>query len=113
MIGLKRNAVADRELHHRHVRTHLFEESQTLYDTMIEVDKLCFGEFVDVDFHYGANICVDAKRSIISPREMPRSFAIRSISTLVAGLTLLSLGRASGDFGHLRGFVDATAFVAG
>jgi hypothetical protein len=35
MIGLKRNAVADLEFHHRYVRTHLLEESQTLHDPMI------------------------------------------------------------------------------
>jgi len=87
MVGLKRNAVADLELHHLYVRTHLLEESQALHDTMIEVDKLCFGEFVDFDFHYGANVFADAKRSITSPRETPRSFAIRSSSTLVVGLT--------------------------
>lgn len=50
-VRLKLNPVADFELKHFRVRMHLVKEAQALDDTMVEVDQLCFGKSVDVDFH--------------------------------------------------------------
>jgi len=50
-VGLKLNPVADVELEHFGMRSHLMEEAQAFHDAIVEVDQFCFGEFVDVDLH--------------------------------------------------------------
>ena len=50
-VRLKLNPVADFELKHFRMRMHLVKEAQALDDTMVEVNQLCFGKSVDIDFH--------------------------------------------------------------
>ena len=38
-IGLKCNAIADFELEHLHMRSHLIQESKALHDPVIEIDQ--------------------------------------------------------------------------
>ena len=50
-LRLKRNAITDLEFEHARVRPRLVQEPQTLDDSVVEVDELCFGEAIDVDLH--------------------------------------------------------------
>src|SRR5439155_1280136 len=48
---LKRGSIADLELEHLAMRTHLVQQSQTLHDTVVQVDEFRLSELVDVDLH--------------------------------------------------------------
>jgi hypothetical protein len=49
--GLKRHALTDAEIEHVGVSSHLLQELQAGDDSVVEVDELCLGQFVDVDLH--------------------------------------------------------------
>jgi hypothetical protein len=53
--GLKGHTVADLELQHSSMRTHLVEKTKPLHDPMVEVDQFRLGQFVNVDFHVTAS----------------------------------------------------------
>jgi hypothetical protein len=50
-VRLKLDSVADAEIEHFGMRTHLMEEPQALDDPIVQVDEFCFRESVDVDLH--------------------------------------------------------------
>src|SRR5262245_31327437 len=50
-IGLTLDPIANRELQHPRMRSHLMKEPQTLDDAVVKVDQFRFGQLVDVDFH--------------------------------------------------------------
>ena len=49
--GLKGDTIADLELQHLAVGTHLVQKTKTLHDPVIEIDQFCFGKFINVDLH--------------------------------------------------------------
>jgi uncharacterized protein (DUF433 family) len=48
---LKRGSIADLELEHLAMRTHLVQQPQTLHDPVVQVDEFRLSELVDVDLH--------------------------------------------------------------
>jgi len=50
-LRLKGDTVSGLESQHLAVCTHLVQKAKTLHDSMIEVDKFRFGEFVNVGPH--------------------------------------------------------------
>jgi hypothetical protein len=50
--GLKRNAVSDLELQHLAMRTRLVREAKALHNSVIEVNQLRFGKFVNIDLQW-------------------------------------------------------------
>lgn len=50
-IRLKLDSIANSELKHFRVRTHLVEEPQALHNPIVQVDELCLSESIDVDLH--------------------------------------------------------------
>ncbi len=61
----KRDAIADFKLEHLRVCAHLMQEPQAFDDSVVEVDELGFGQFIDVNFH--RDILADAKRLANAP----------------------------------------------
>jgi hypothetical protein len=50
-VRLKLNALANLELQHLNVRSHLPQEPQAFDDPMVEVDQFCFTQTVNVNLH--------------------------------------------------------------
>jgi len=52
-LWAKRDTIADPELQHLRMCPHLIQESKALNNPVVEVDKLRFGELINIDFHDG------------------------------------------------------------
>ena len=49
--GLKGNTVSDLEFQHLSMRARLGQEAKALHNSVIEVNQLRFGKFVNIDLH--------------------------------------------------------------
>jgi hypothetical protein len=50
-LRVKRNTIADLELQHPRMRPHLIQESQSLNDSVVEINEFCLGQLIEVDSH--------------------------------------------------------------
>jgi len=53
-LWLKGDAIADSELQHLGMRSHLMKEAKALDDTIVQVDEFRISQLIDVNFHWCA-----------------------------------------------------------